>query len=221
MTTTRKQRCCPAPRAPSPHRRLWTPARWLRTVDRGLGPWTGDRGLLDDPRVPPPYHLGHARKVVLTLHRLDLEPPVVRAVRAPVAEAHHGRHFEGAADVRDVEALDALGRPSQPKSFGQLRQVLLRIKGQRQTVRHALEPVHLFRRLAQVCQQVAQLGGPLLNSCAAAAFFISASSCSCISAHWPSRNSHAAFTWPRYSSRLTLPMQGAVQDFRCAYRQCL
>jgi hypothetical protein len=35
------------------------------------------------------------------------------------------------------------------------------------------------------------------------------------------QKSHAAFTCPRYSSRPTFPMHGAVQYFKCAYRQCL
>ena len=43
---------------------------------------------------------------------------------------------------------------------------------------------------------------------------ISTSMLSFISWHWPSRNSQAALTWRRYCSRVTLPMQGAVQTLR-------
>ena len=90
-------------------------SRALRTLDFGLS------DSFKHPRVSPPHDFRHAREIVLAFDRLDLEPPIIRAVGPAVLKAHQRRHGERAADVRDVEALDALRRRGQAQHLRPVR----------------------------------------------------------------------------------------------------
>src|SRR3712207_7098013 len=52
----------------------------------------------------------HAREIVGTFHRLDLEALVVGPLGLAPFEHHHTGHARGPLDVRDVVAFDPLGR---------------------------------------------------------------------------------------------------------------
>src|SRR5215210_4975607 len=53
----------------------------------------------------PPYHFGHARRIVGALDGPDPEPPVLAPRRTPALEHHHRGHRVRAHRVGDVEAL--------------------------------------------------------------------------------------------------------------------
>ena len=171
--------------------------------------------FIQQPRVTPPHHFRHARKIILTLDGFDFEPAIIRAVGPAIFEAHQRRHGERAADVGNIETFDPQRRRGQTKDFASSTRSFCGWMASGKVYGMRSNFSVFFQVVFQIADQVAQARG-LSKSCAAAAFFISPSSCSCISRHWPSRKLHAALTCSRYCSRVTLPMHGAVQYFRCA-----
>src|SRR3984957_10571257 len=62
-------------------------------------------------------YLAHGSKIVHTLDRADDELAVVRFLHLAIFPDHHGGHSLRALDVRNVEALDALGEFGQAENF--------------------------------------------------------------------------------------------------------
>ena len=111
----------------------------------------------EQTRVAPLHRLGDAREVILPIDRLDLHPAIIRAVGTALPERYDGGDLERAADVRDVEALDALRRRGQAQRLAQFKVIHRRLRRQRQLVGNALELLRLLRRLAEIKEHVAQL----------------------------------------------------------------
>jgi hypothetical protein len=76
-----------------------------------------------------------------------------------VPEADHGGDHEGAADVGDIEALDAGGGLGEAEDAGEFAEVGFGVDGDREFVGDALEFLGLLGGPAEVGDGVAELGG--------------------------------------------------------------
>ena len=109
-----------------------------------------------NPRITPSHHLGHARKIILSVDSAHAIAPVIVLVRHAVPETNHRSNHVCRGNVRDVETFHYARQTRQTQRVRQLPHICDGIDCARQTTPR--KPPYRLRGVTQIFDHVAQFG---------------------------------------------------------------